>query len=85
MASGSANSPGAQMPAPFARTSLPGRVVFGDGALAQLAGELDQRGHKRAMLIVGSGDAQLADQGTAGSPRLPRPPWPSPWTGQPPD
>jgi maleylacetate reductase len=65
MASDSANSPGAQMPAPFARTSLPGRVVFGDGALARLAGELDQRGLTRAMLIVGSGDGQLADQGAA--------------------
>jgi maleylacetate reductase len=65
MASDSANSPGAQMPAPFARISLPGRVVFGDGALAQLAGELDQRGLKRAMLIVGNGDGQLADQGAA--------------------
>jgi maleylacetate reductase len=53
------------MPAPFARTSLPGRVVFGDGALAHLAGELDQRGLRRAMLMVTDRDGQLADRGAA--------------------
>jgi maleylacetate reductase len=57
--------PGARMPAPFARTSLPGRVVFGDGALAQLSGELDQRGLKRAMLIAAARDRQLEDRGAA--------------------
>jgi maleylacetate reductase len=53
------------MPAPFARTSLPGRIVFGEGALAQLAAELDQRGLRRAMLIVSGRDQRLADAGTA--------------------
>jgi len=53
------------MPAPFARTSLPGRVVFGDGALAQLSGELDQRGLQRAMLIAAARDRQLEDRGAA--------------------
>jgi maleylacetate reductase len=51
------------MPAPFARTSLPGRIVFGDGALAQLAAELDQRGLRRAMLIAAGRDGRLADCG----------------------
>jgi hypothetical protein len=41
-----------RMPAAFARTSLPGRIVFGDGAVVLLAGELDQRDLRRAMLIV---------------------------------
>jgi maleylacetate reductase len=52
-----------QMPAAFARTSLPGRIVFGDGAVGLLAGELDQRDLRRAMLIVASHDAQLAERG----------------------
>jgi hypothetical protein len=29
------------MPAPFARATLPGRIVFGDGALANVPAELD--------------------------------------------
>ena len=41
-----------QLPAAFARTSLPGRIVFGDGAVRQLADELDQRDLRRAMLIA---------------------------------
>jgi maleylacetate reductase len=53
------------MPAPFTRTSLPGRIVFGAGALARLADELDQRGLGRAMLIVSARDGRLADEGTA--------------------
>lgn len=53
------------MPAPFARTSLPGRIVFGAGALARLPDELDQRGLGRAMLIVSSRDGWLADDATA--------------------
>jgi maleylacetate reductase len=53
------------MPAPFARTSLPGRIVFGEGALARLADELDQRRLGRAMLIVSARDGRLADEGTA--------------------
>src|SRR6201999_4178970 len=65
MADDSATPPGTAAPGPFPRTSLPGRVVFGDGALAQLAGELDQRGLGRAMLIVGSGDRHLAERGAA--------------------
>jgi maleylacetate reductase len=65
MTGDSAIPPEARMPAPFARTSLPGRVVFGDGALARLAGELDQRGFKRAMLIADGRGGQLADRGAA--------------------
>jgi maleylacetate reductase len=53
-----------QMPAAFARTSLPGRIIFGDGAVRRLAGELDQRDLRRAMLIVASHDAQLAERGS---------------------
>src|ERR1700758_1969295 len=52
-----------RMPAAFARTSLPGRIVFGDGAVGLLAGELDQRDLRRAMLIVARHDAQLAERG----------------------
>lgn len=52
----------AQMPAPFARTSLPGRIVFGDGALEQLAAELDQHDLRRAVLIAASYDTQLAER-----------------------
>jgi maleylacetate reductase len=48
------------MPAAFARTSLPGRIVFGDGAVRQLADELDQRDLRRAMLIAADYDPSLA-------------------------
>ena len=58
MASDTAVSGTVQMPAAFARTSLPGRIIFGDGAVGLLAGELDQRDLRRAMLIVASHDAQ---------------------------
>jgi maleylacetate reductase len=51
------------MPAPFARTSLPGRIVFGEGALDRLATELDDRGLGRAMLIAAGYDAPLAERG----------------------
>lgn len=51
------------MPAPFARTSLPGRIVFGEGALQRLPGELDARGLGKAMLIVAGYDAPLAERG----------------------
>jgi hypothetical protein len=40
------------MPAAFARTGLPSWTIFGDGAVGLLAGELDQRNLRRAMLIV---------------------------------
>ncbi|MGH3249447.1 MAG: maleylacetate reductase [Trebonia sp.] len=65
MTGDSAIAPAALMPAPFARTSLPGRVVFGDGALGQLAAELDQRGLRQAMLMAAGRDGPLADRGTA--------------------
>lgn len=55
--------PAALMPGAFARTSLPGRIVFGDGALDRLATELDDRDLGRAMLIVASYDAALAGRG----------------------
>lgn len=48
------------MPADFTRNALPGRVVFGTGALAKLGAELDARGSGRAMLIVASRDSNLA-------------------------
>jgi maleylacetate reductase len=51
------------MPPAFARTSLPGRIVFGDGALRRLADELDQRDLRGAMLIVADHDARLAAHG----------------------
>ena len=54
------------MPVPFTRTSLPGRIVFGDGAVELLADELDRLDLRRAMLIVAGGrDAQLAECGRA--------------------
>jgi maleylacetate reductase len=49
------------MPAPFARTSLPGRIVFGDGAVTRLADELDQQGLRQVMLITARHDAQLGE------------------------
>jgi maleylacetate reductase len=52
-----------QMPAAFARTSLPGRIVFGDGAVGQLADELDQRDLRRAMLIAADYDPSLTAHG----------------------
>ena len=48
---------------PVARTSLPGRIVFGDGAVRQLADELDQRDLRRAMLIAADYDPSLAAHG----------------------
>jgi maleylacetate reductase len=53
----------AVMPAPFARTSLPGRIVFGDGATSRLVDELDQHNLRQVMLITAAGDAQLGEQG----------------------
>jgi maleylacetate reductase len=51
------------MPAPFTRTSLPLRIVFGDGAVRRLADELDQHDWRRAMLITASQDPQLGEDG----------------------
>jgi maleylacetate reductase len=48
------------MPPQFTRTALPGRVVFGLGAVAKLGLELDARGAGRAMVIVAERDANLA-------------------------
>jgi hypothetical protein len=42
MAGNTAAPAAAVMSAPFARTSLPGRIVFGDSAVPRLADELDQ-------------------------------------------
>jgi maleylacetate reductase len=53
----------AAMPAPFARTSLPGRIVFADGAVARLADELDQHDLRQVMLITAGHDAQLGQYG----------------------
>jgi maleylacetate reductase len=51
------------MPAPFDRTTLPGRIVFSDGAATRLADELDQRGLHQAMLITARRGAQLREYG----------------------
>jgi maleylacetate reductase len=48
------------MPSQFTRTALPGRVVFGPGALAKLGVELDALGAGRVMVIVAERDANLA-------------------------
>lgn len=56
----------AVMPAPFARTSLPGRVVFADGAVTRLADELDQHDLRQAVLITASRDAKLGEYGQEG-------------------
>lgn len=56
-------TPAADMPSPFARTSLPGRIVFGEGAARLLPDELDQHGLRRAMLIVADRDARLGEHG----------------------
>jgi maleylacetate reductase len=53
----------AVIPAPFARTSLPGRIVFGDGAVVRLADELEQHDLRQAMLITASQDPQLGEYG----------------------
>jgi maleylacetate reductase len=63
MPSDTAVSTAVQMPAAFARTTLPGRIVFGDGAVRQLADELDQRDLRRAMLIAADYDPSLAAHG----------------------
>ena len=47
----------------FARTSLPGRIVFGDGALDRLADELDQRDLRERMLIAADYDASWRERG----------------------
>jgi maleylacetate reductase len=52
-----------RMPPAFARTALPGRIVFGDGALGRLGDELDQRDLRAAMLIAADYDARLAQRG----------------------
>ncbi len=63
MAASTAAPAAAVMPAPFARTSLPGRIVFGDGALTRLADELDQHDWRQVMLITASRDARLGEHG----------------------
>jgi maleylacetate reductase len=51
------------MPAPFARSTLPGRIVFGAGATAEVANEVDALGATRAMLIVADYDGVLGQHG----------------------
>jgi maleylacetate reductase len=63
MPTGTAISAAVRMPPPFARTSLPGRIVFGDGSLDLLGDELDQHDLRGAMLIAADYDARLAEQG----------------------
>ena len=63
MSTGTAISATVRMPPAFARTSLPGRIIFGDGALGRLAGELDQRDLRNAMFIAADHDAGLVERG----------------------
>jgi maleylacetate reductase len=63
MLTGTAISSVVRMPPPFARSSLPGRIVFGDGALGRLGDELGQHDLRGAMLIAADRDATLAGQG----------------------
>jgi len=63
MAGNIASPIAAVMPAPFNRTSLPGRIVFADGAATRLADELDRQDLHQAMLITASRDAQLGEYG----------------------
>jgi maleylacetate reductase len=63
MAGETATPAGLRMPPPFARTSLPGRIVFSDGALSRLPDELDQQNLRQAMLITASNQAQLGRSG----------------------
>jgi maleylacetate reductase len=63
MPTDTAISAAVRMPQAFARTGLPGRIVFGDGALRRLADELDQRDLRGAMLIAADYDSRLAEQG----------------------
>lgn len=51
------------MPEPFARNSLPGRIVFADGALTRLPDELDRQDLHQAMLITASHDPHLGKSG----------------------
>jgi maleylacetate reductase len=52
----------ATMPAAFTRDGLPGRIVFGDGALAELGAELDRLGAQRVMLIGAPHDDQYLER-----------------------
>jgi maleylacetate reductase len=52
----------AHMPAPFARTSLPCRIVVGDVDLDLLAAEIDRQGLRRATLIAASYRNVLAER-----------------------
>jgi maleylacetate reductase len=53
------------MPSAFRRTTLPGRIVFADGAIAAVSEELDRLNLRRAMLIAAEYDQALCEQGQA--------------------
>ena len=53
------NHPAMSIPARFTYIALPARVVFGAGAVAQLAAEVERLGAKRALLISTPGRAQM--------------------------
>src|SRR5262245_49029480 len=53
------NRPAMSIPARFTYIALPARVVFGAGAVADLAAEVERLGAKRALLISTPGRAQM--------------------------
>lgn len=53
--------PPSWMPAGFTRTTLPGRIVFADGAIGGLGEELDRLQARRVMVIAAGRDGHLAD------------------------
>jgi maleylacetate reductase len=57
----SAPSPALELTA-FTRNTLPGRIVFRDGAIDDVRDELERIGARRVMLIVADYDDRLAEQ-----------------------
>jgi maleylacetate reductase len=47
---------------PFIHEFLPGRVMFGEGSLDRLPGEVERLGRSRVMLIVSDAEAHLGDR-----------------------
>lgn len=51
---------------PFTYEALPGRVIFGVGALARLAEELERLGARRVLMIAGRSERPIAERVQAG-------------------